>query len=433
MNIQKVSADRLNPAAYNPRRDLKPGDKDYEKLKRSIEEFGFVEPVVWNRATGNVVGGHQRLKVLLDMGETEVDCVVVDLEPEKEKALNLALNRIQGDWDEAKLAEVIAELDASAFDVSFTGFDAEEIDALMNKFYSAEAVQDDFNQGEAAADIAATGGATTQPGDLWELGNHRLLCGDPASAEDMARLCGNERSACAFTAPPLIALADYRKDGLAPWLERLGAAAANLCRHAEIVCWKMDDLFTTGTQYMEPVGLYSMKLFEDCNFRPLWIRVWKRQGSLARAGSAHQNSNKPQKQFEYLAAFAGDDAEEINQQEYGWVSAFAAHSYRFVKRLTKEERRKWGYAGVWEISMPEQAGGPQPIPVELPWRCIKMHSDPGGLILDPFCGGGTTLIAAEQSGRRCFAMDSDPLNCDLTVLRWEQFTGEKAQRMKKYV
>ena len=107
--------------------------------------------------------------------------------------------------------------------------------------------------------------------------------------------------------------------------------------------------------------------------------------------------------------------------------------YRFVKRLTKEERRKWGYAGVWEISMPEQAGGPQPIPVELPWWCIKMHSDPGGLILDPFCGGGTTLIAAEQSGRRCFAMDSDPLNCDLTVLRWEQFTGEKAQRMKKYV
>ena len=107
MLIQKVSADRLNPAAYNPRRDLKPGDKDYEKLKRSIEEFGFVEPVVWNRATGNVVGGHQRLKVLLDMGETEIDCVVVDLEPEKEKALNLALNRIQGAWDEAKLADVI--------------------------------------------------------------------------------------------------------------------------------------------------------------------------------------------------------------------------------------------------------------------------------------------------------------------------------------
>ncbi len=91
MQIQKVNAARLNPAAYNPRRDLKPGDKDYEKLKRSIEEFGFVEPcVVWNEATGNVVGGHQRLKVLLDMGETEIDCVVVNLGPEQEKALNLA-------------------------------------------------------------------------------------------------------------------------------------------------------------------------------------------------------------------------------------------------------------------------------------------------------------------------------------------------------
>ncbi len=430
MLIQKVNADRLNPAAYNPRRDLKPGDKDYEKLKRSIEEFGFVEPVVWNRRTGFVVGGHQRLKVLLDMGETEIDCVVVDLEPEKEKALNLALNRIQGDWDEAKLAEVIAELDASAFDVSFTGFDAEEIDALMNRFYSAEAVQDDFNPEEAAADITAAGGSTTQPGDLWQLGRHRLLCGDAASAEDMERLCGGERAACSFAAPPLISLADYRKNGLAPWLERLGAAVENLCRHAEIVCWQMDDLFTTGTQYMEPVGLYSMKLFEDCNFRPLWIRVWKRQGAAARTGTSHQNSNKPQKQFEYLAAF-GDAAEEVNQQEYGWVSAFAAHNYRFVKRLTKEERRKWGYAGVWEISLPEQADDPQVIPVELPWRCIKMHTDPGGLLLDPFCGGGTTLIAAEQSGRRCFAMDSDPVNCDLAILRWEQFTGEEAVRLEK--
>ena len=429
MNIQKVRADRLNPATYNPRRDLKPGDKDYEKLKRSIEEFGFVEPVVWNRRTGFVVGGHQRLKVLLDMGETEIDCVVVDLEPEKEKALNLALNRIQGDWDEAKLAEVIAELDASAFDVSFTGFDAEEIDALMNKFYSAEAVQDDFNQEDAAAEIAAAGGATAQPGDLWELGNHRLLCGDPASAEDMARLCGNERAACAFTAPPLIALADYRKDGLAPWLEQLGAAADNLCRHAEIVCWKMDDLFTTGTQYMEPVGLYSMKLFEDCNFRPLWIRVWKMTGNLPTASALQNASNKPAPTFDYVAAFAGEAPEIYNDQEYSWVSAFAAHSFQFVRRLTREERRKWGYAGVWELpAMRKDKDGEIQIPVELPWRCLKMHSDVHGTVLDPYAGLGTTLIACEQSGRVCRAMESDPLHCDLIMRRWEQFTSEKAVR-----
>ena len=276
MQIRKVSADRLNPAAYNPRRDLKPGDKDYEKLKRSIEEFGFVEPVVWNRATGFVVGGHQRLKVLLDMGETEIDCVVVDLEPEKEKALNLALNRIQGGWDEGKLAEVLADLDASAFDVSFTGFDAEESDALMNKFYSAEAQEDDFDREKAAAEMEAAGGTSARPGDLWELGDHRLLCADGACAEDMERFMGNGRAVCAITAPPLGSRKEYVKEGLAPWLSRMGEAAQNLCRHAEIICWNMGDLFATGTQYVEPTGFYSMKLFSDCNFRPLWIRVWKK-------------------------------------------------------------------------------------------------------------------------------------------------------------
>jgi len=97
MNIQKIPAAYLNPAAYNPRKDRKPGDKDYEKLKRSIAEFGYVEPVIWNIRTGNVVGGHQRLKVLVDLGHTEIDCVVVDLDPQREKALNVALNKIQGD------------------------------------------------------------------------------------------------------------------------------------------------------------------------------------------------------------------------------------------------------------------------------------------------------------------------------------------------
>ncbi|MEI3060734.1 MAG: DNA methyltransferase [Oscillospiraceae bacterium] len=431
MQIQKVNAARLNPAAYNPRRDLKPGDKDYEKLKRSIEEFGFVEPVVWNEATGNVVGGHQRLKVLLDMGETEIDCVVVNLGPEQEKALNLALNRIQGGWDETKLAEVMADLDASAFDVSLTGFDAEEVDALMNKFYSAEAAEDNFDREKAAAEIEAAGGPVTQPGDLWELGNHRLYCGDPAQAESFDFLMGAEQAACAMTAPPAISTAEYKKDGLAPWLDRMAAVVANLCRYAPVICWNIDDLFSTGSQYVEPTGFFSMKLFADYNFRPLWIRVWKKQGALARVGSTHQNSTKPQRQFEYVAAFAGEEAEEINQPEVSWVSAFAAHNYRFVKRLTKEERRKWGYAGVWEMDASQTADGAAQLPVELPWRCMKMHSDPGTVILDPFCGGGTTLIAAEQSGRRCFAMDSDPAACDLAVMRWEQFTGEKARRVKK--
>ena len=428
MDIQKIDAARLNPAPYNPRKDLKPGDKEYEKLKRSIEQFGTVEPVVWNKQTGNVVGGHQRLKILLDMGQTLIDCVVVDMDAQREKALNLALNRITGEWDEDKLASLMADFDASDFDVSLTGFDAPEIDALMNKFYSAEATEDNFDTGQAKADIQAAGDAITKPGDLWQLGDHRLLCGSATSPEEVARIMDGARADCAVTAPPEPG-AEYKKAGLDPWLEAMAAAIKNICKYAGVVCWNMADMFSTGSQFMEPAALHSMRLFADCNFRPLWIRVWKKQGILARSGSAHLTSAKPTGEFETVAAFAGQPQEEYNDQEYEWVSAFAAHSYKFTRRLTKEERRKWGYAGVWEMAaMPGGKNGAQ-IPVELPWRCIKMHSDPGKVVLDPFARAGTTLIAAEQSGRACYALEADPVNCDVIILRWEQFTGEKAVKI----
>ena len=128
MLIEKLRTDRLLPAEYNPRKDLQPGDPEYQKLKRSVEQFGYVEPIIWNKATGRVVGGHQRLKVLLDLGIDEVECVVVEMDEEKEKALNIALNKISGDWDKDKLALLITDLTAADFDVSLTGFDPAEID-----------------------------------------------------------------------------------------------------------------------------------------------------------------------------------------------------------------------------------------------------------------------------------------------------------------
>ena len=132
MTIEKIKAAKLNPAPYNPRKDLKPGDTEYENLRRAIDEFGYVEPIVWNRRTGNIVGGHQRFKVLRDLGYTEVECVVLDIDEQREKALNVALNKINGSWDETKLAELLGDLDASDFDVTLTGFDLDEIATLMD-------------------------------------------------------------------------------------------------------------------------------------------------------------------------------------------------------------------------------------------------------------------------------------------------------------
>ncbi|MHB8276378.1 MAG: ParB N-terminal domain-containing protein [Candidatus Humimicrobiaceae bacterium] len=138
MIIQKIPINKINPAKYNPRKDLQPGDLEYEKLKKSIEEFDLVEPLVWNKQTGNLVGGHQRLKILIEQGIKEVDVSVVDLPESKEKALNLALNKIQGEWDLPKLKDLLQEIDTGEFDIGITGFDEDEIEDLIDKF----AIQD---------------------------------------------------------------------------------------------------------------------------------------------------------------------------------------------------------------------------------------------------------------------------------------------------
>lgn len=133
MIIEKKKVVDIQRAIYNPRIALKEGDKAYEKLKRSIEEFGYVEPIIINKTTGNVVGGHQRLTVLQDMGVEEVDCVIIEVDETKEKQLNIALNKVTGDWDIPALKDLLEELDTGDVDMSLTGFDDWEIENLMTQ------------------------------------------------------------------------------------------------------------------------------------------------------------------------------------------------------------------------------------------------------------------------------------------------------------
>lgn len=133
MEIQKMSVTGLKRASYNPRVALKKGDKEYEKLKRSIEEFGYVEPIIVNKKTGNIVGGHQRLTVLEDLGIKDVDCVIIDVDETQEKQLNLALNKISGDWDMPLLKDLLLELDTGDIDMDLTGFEEWEIENLMTQ------------------------------------------------------------------------------------------------------------------------------------------------------------------------------------------------------------------------------------------------------------------------------------------------------------
>lgn len=183
MNIETKRLEQLNPAPYNPRKDLKPGDPLFEKLKQSIETFGFVEPIIWNKRTGNVVGGHQRLAVLRELGKQEAECVVVDLDEQNEKALNIALNKIQGEWDQEKLEAVLQDLDATDYDTLLTGFGPGELEKLLNE-------DDKIKEDVAPEPEEKTG---TKAGDLFRLGRHRLMCGDGTKPEDVRKLMGGVR------------------------------------------------------------------------------------------------------------------------------------------------------------------------------------------------------------------------------------------------
>ena len=146
MEIRKVKVSDLRPAEYNPRQDLKPGDREYEKIARSIDEFGYVEPIVWNETTGNIVGGHQRLKILIERGETEVEVSVVRLNEHDEKVLNVALNKITGRWDTGKLTDLLKELQAEGA-MEVTGFEDWELDALNMQYdHISDLLEEDFSE-----------------------------------------------------------------------------------------------------------------------------------------------------------------------------------------------------------------------------------------------------------------------------------------------
>jgi ParB-like chromosome segregation protein Spo0J len=191
MEIKRIPVEQINPAPYNPRKDLKPGEPEYEKLRRSIQEFGFVEPLVWNKRTGNLVGGHQRLKVLIEQGVREVEVSVVDLDDQRERALNIALNKISGDWDNEKLKDLLEELDTGDFDIELTGFTEAEIEDLMIQFHVEKKADPDEFDADAAAEAIAE--PVTKKGVIYALGRHRLMCGDATSYEDVKKLMGGGR------------------------------------------------------------------------------------------------------------------------------------------------------------------------------------------------------------------------------------------------
>ena len=381
MVIQTLPVGKLVPADYNPRKDLKPGDPEYEKLKRSLSEFGYVEPVIWNKTTGHVVGGHQRLKVLIDTGMTEVECVVVEMGEEKEKALNVALNKISGEWDKDKLSLLITDLQGADFDVSLTGFDAPELDSLFKDSQRNGVHDDDFD-----VDAALKESAITRPGDLWLLGKHRLICGDSTKRDTYDLLMDGKKANLVVTDPPYNVnyegnAGKIKNDNMtdSAFFDFLLAAFQNI-----EVC--MTDDASIYVFHADTEGLNFRKAFSDAGFYLSGTCIWKKQ-SLVLGRSPYQWRHEP--------------------VLFGWKKKGKHEWYADRKQTT-----------IWEFDKPKQnADHPTMKPVELLAYPILNSSMANCIVLDPFGGSGSTLIACEQTDRICFMSELDERYCDVIVRR----------------
>ena len=163
MDICKVAVERLMPAGYNPRIDLQPDDETYKNLQQSIEAFGYIEPIIWNERTGHVIGGHQRLKVLLAKGYSEIEVSRIDVSEEDEKLLNVALNKITGRWDMDKLEDLLRDIQDSEGNILLTGFSQEELDDILNEFEDTDLMDFFADRPQGSSSVQQTEEVSASP------------------------------------------------------------------------------------------------------------------------------------------------------------------------------------------------------------------------------------------------------------------------------
>lgn len=386
MTWVSLSIDSLKPAAYNPRKKLKKGDKEYEKIKKSIVEFGYVDPIIVN-FDGTVIGGHQRLTVLSDLGYKEVQCVQVRIEDEnKVKALNVALNKITGAWNEELLADLMVDLQDADFNLDLTGFEAPEIDQLFSKVHNKEVKEDDFD-----VDGELTKPTISKQGDIWHLGKHRVICGDSTKPETYQLLLGDKKANLVVTDPPYNVNVEetagkIKNDDMSDtdFFQFLFNMFVNVER-------SMEDDASIYVFHADTEGLNFRKAFKDAGFYLSGCCVWKKN-ALVLGRSPYQWQHEP--------------------VLYGWKQKGKHQWFSDRKQTT-----------IWEYDRPKSSKEhPTMKPVQLIAYPIQNSSMRGTLILDPFLGSGSTLIAADQTGRICYGIELDEKFVDVIVKRYMEAT-----------
>jgi len=400
MEIVNIKIDKLKPAEYNPRLDLQPEDKEYQDIKRSMLEFGLVEPLVINKDF-TVIAGHQRLKILRERNWSLIPCITVDLDKQKEKMLNIALNKISGDWDRSKLKDILEELDTGEYDVSLTGFGEQEIEDLMTEFHQEEPNDDIIPELPKEPE--------SKLGDIYKLGDHKIICGDATKKEDIDKLMDGARADLIFTDPPYNIGFSYNK-----YKDKLKYSEyKDFCRRFyEILdCPKI--IITPGPRNLgmwheimnvKDIGWARERLIDEENEEIIYDEgLWYKKNARSGASCFHFRQCEP-------IIFYGKFHKKRNFDIFNYT--------RVIKKELTEAQKDAGATTV-------APGKPVKFIVDI----LKSFSDRGNIIKDVFLGNGTTLIACEKINRICYGMEIDPIYCDVIIKRWEQYTNKKAVKI----
>ena len=393
MDLETIPITSIIPAEYNPR---KISDTEYEKLANSINEFGFVDPIIINLNNNHIIGGHQRYTVLLDQyiqkGENselnlirlgdigwifpETELTIHD--EDYEKALNIALNQISGEWDLDKLEEIFTELTINGFDTELTGFnslDLEDLDIHLETIETPQETEITEDEYEPEEDIEVT----VKQGDLYQLGNHRLLCGDSTKREDILRLVDGATIDMIFTDPPY-GMSAVSKSGVLSEKYKT-------------------DIMNDDTN---EVAIQSFKLAKK--MYPDIIHIWW--------GANYYTEALPSSEC-WLVWDKNNGASDQTDCELAYAN------FRSVVRQFTMASEKQGRVH------------PTQKPIRLYEAIFTKFQNKGTFnrILDLFGGGGSTLIYCEQTGRQCFMMELDPYYCQIIINRYEEYTGNKAVKI----
>lgn len=434
LSIEHVNTSELNPTLYNPR---KWDESAIEQLTESIKRFGMIDPIIVNAAPerhNTVIGGHFRLKIARDLGMKQVPVVYLDIpELERERELNVRLNKNQGEFD----LDLLAQFDESI--LADIGFSSEEMDDIFD-LSADEPEQFDLKKELEKLDIK---NIDAQKGDIYQLGESRLMVGDSTVGSDVTALMNGEKANMCMTDPPYILNYLHAKRHGSP-TEELGIKRNRKYLETDTIPDNFTELWMTNVAaHAEPD--FSIIVYENWkNLRTIWAEMekyWAVKNMIVwHIPNRHQGFAAKYKFFSRhdiaIVGAAGDVSYNHDEEPEGLQEEYETALYAISGKPHWEEydSKKQQPSDFVEFNIDDKKYSGQDVifgtkPLELLIPYIKVLTKRGDLVVEPFCGSGSTLIAATKLKRRCYIMEKSPVYAEVAMKRWENLTGLKREKL----